>query len=481
MSKHEKRKREYFMSNKKTLEKKKFKLPHIYILLFSIIVICTILTWVLPAGEFDRVVNDSGRTVAVAGTFHTVEKSPVGIFQMFQCIYNGFCDAGSVVFFVFISFASINIMISTGAFNGLVAFLLKLFKGKARAAIIPIFMAIIGAASSTLGLFEEWFPFVPVFAGIATAMGFDPIVGLAIVALGAGMGYSGATMNPFTVGVAQGIAEVPPMSGMGFRLICHIAMLIVASIMVMRYALKIQADPSKSIVYNDEKRVTMSEDELNNSRFGIREALILLTLLVGIVVVLWGCKTHGWYFGELSAVFMIMGIISAVIMGWGPNTIAEKFAAGFTDIAMACMMIGLARGILMVLQAGCIIDTVVYYLSLPLSTFPKWLCGVAMLIMQTVLNFLIPSGSGQAATAMPIMAPLSDLLGLERDVAVLAFQFGDGLSNIVWPTAFPAVLAGLAGVKPERWWKFVIPIFLALLGVQAILMVIAVVSGFGVY
>ena len=469
------------MSNGNMLKKKKgITLPHIYILLFSIIVVCTILTWILPAGEFDRVVNEAtGRTVAVAGTFHTVKQSPVGIFQMFQAIYNGMCDAGSVTFFVFISYASINIIISSGAFNGLVAGLLKVFKGKARVAIIPIFMFIVGIASSTIGLFEEWFPFVPVFAGIAVAMGFDAVVGVAIVAFGAAMGYSGAMMNPFTVGVAQGIAEVAPMSGMGYRFFCHMALLVVGSALTIRYALKIQADPSKSLVYGETEHITMSEDDVQNSPFGIREKLVLLILLAGIIAVVYGCKVYGWYFAELSAVFVIMGILSAIVMGWGPNKIGELYSKGFTDIAMACMMIGLARGILMVLQAGNIIDTVVYYFSLPLAAFPSWFCGVAMLAMQTLLNFLIPSGSGQAATSMPIMAPLSDLLGVSRDTAVLAFQFGDGLSNVLWPTAFPAVLAGLAGIKVEKWWKFAIPVGVALFLTQAVLMILAVVTGFG--
>ncbi len=468
------------MSTGKTLEKKKkLSLPHIYVLLFAIIVVCTILTWVLPAGEFDRVVNEANRSVAVAGTFHTVEQSPVGPFEMFQAVYNGMCDAGSVTFFVFISYASINIIIRSGAFNGLVAGLLKIFKGKARVAIIPIFMFIVGIASSTIGLFEEWFPFVPVFAGLATAMGFDPVVGVAIVALGAGMGYSGATINPFTVGIAQGIAEVAPMSGIGYRFFCHMVMLAVASIFVIRYALKIQADPTKSLVYGETQHNSMNETDVQNAPFGIREKLVLLVLLAGIVTVVYGCKVYGWYFAELSAVFMVMGILSAIIMGWGPNKIGELYSAGFTDIAMACMMIGLARGILMVLQAGNIIDTVVYYFSLPLASFPSWFCGVAMLVMQTLLNFLIPSGSGQAATSMPIMAPLADLLGISRDTAVLAFQFGDGLSNIVWPTAFPAVLAGLAGIKVEKWWKFVIPVASAVVLAQAALMVLAVVTGFG--
>ena len=469
------------MSNGNMLKKKKgITLPHIYILLFSIIVVCTILTWILPAGEFDRVVNEAtGRTVAVAGTFHTVEQSPVGIFQMFQAIYNGMCDAGSVTFFVFISYASINIIISSGAFNGLVAGLLKVFKGKARVAIIPIFMFIVGIASSTIGLFEEWFPFVPVFAGIAMAMGFDAVVGMAIVAFGAATGYSGAMMNPFTVGIAQGIAEVAPMSGTGYRFLCHMALLVVGSALTIRYALKVQADPSKSLVYGETGHITMSENDVQNAPFGIREKLVLLILLGGIIAIVYGCKVYGWYVAELSAVFVIMGILSAIVMGWGPNKIGELYSKGFTDIAMACMMIGLARGILMVLQAGNIIDTVVYYFSLPLAAFPSWFCGVAMLVMQTLLNFLIPSGSGQAATSMPIMAPLSDLLGVSRDTAVLAFQFGDGLSNVLWPTAFPAVLAGLAGIKVEKWWKFAIPVGVALFLTQAVLMILAVVTGFG--
>lgn len=467
------------MSNTPLNKKKKFNLPHIYVLLFGLIVFCTILTWVLPAGEFERMVNESGRTVAVAGTYHVVEQTPVGPFQMFQLIYQGFLNAGEVLFFVFISYASINIMISSGAFNGLVAFLLRIFKGNARVAIIPIFITLVGAASSTIGLFEEWFPFIPVFVGIAVAMGYDAVVGLAIVALGAGMGYSGAAMNPFTVGVAQGIAEIPFMSGAGFRVICHAVMIVVGSVLTIRYALKVQTDPTKSYVYGDTAGHNMSEEELKNSRFGVREALVLCILFAGIVVVIYGCNTYGWYFQELSAVFMIMGLLSAIVMGWGPNVIGEKFADGFTNVAMACMMIGLARGILMVLQAGTIIDTVVYYFSLPLSAFPAWLCGVAMLVMQTFLNFLIPSGSGQAATSMPIMAPLADLLGVTRDTAVLAYQFGDGLSNIVWPTAMAPIMAGLAGVKVEKWWKFVVPVFLCLFATQAVLMVVAVVTGFG--
>ena len=457
-----------------TDKKRKFKLPHILVLLTGIIIICAILTWILPAGEFDRQANAAGTEVVVPGTYHTVDASPVGPFETLKSIYNGMLNGGGVIFFVFIAYASIGLIISTGAFNGLVAGLLKVLKGKARAVIIPIFILVLGCVSSTIGVFEEAFPFIPIFVGIAIAMGYDALVGLGIVALGVGLGYSGAVMNPFTVGMAQDIAGIPQMSGIGFRIICHVVMIIVASILLIRYALKVQADPTKSYVYGDDfSHMEMDPQDIEHHSFGIREKAVLAVLALGVVVIVWGVKTKGWYFEDLSAVFLLMGIISSFIMGWGPDTIAQKMAASFTDIAVACMIIGFSRGILVVLQSGHIIDTIVYGISIPLGKFPAWIASELMLVVQTLLNFLIPSGSGQAVTSMPIMAPLADLIGVSRQVSVLAFQFGDGLSNIIWPTAMAPIMCGIAGIKIEKWWKLIVPIFLALLVTQGVLIAAA--------
>lgn len=451
-------------------------MPHIYVLLVSIIIICAIASWILPAGEFERALNDAGREMVVPGTYHIIESTPVGFFTLVQSLYNGTVDAAGVTFFVFISYASIGLIIASGAFNGLVASMLRVLKGSARAVIIPVFITLIGCASSTIGVFEEMFPFIPIFVGISIAMGYDAIVGLAIVALGTGLGYSGAVMNPFTVGMAQSIADIPQMSGAGFRIVCHLVLIAVASVYVVRYALKIQADPSKSLVYGDNfDTLTMDSDNIENERFGIREKLVLATLVVGIIVIVWGTKTKGWYFAELSAVFLLMGLVSGFIMGWGPNVIAEKVAKSFSEIAVACMMIGIARGILVVLQAGHIIDTIVYYLSIPLSNLPGAISAIAMFLVQTGLNFFIPSGSGQAVTSMPIMAPLADLIGISRQSAVLAFQFGDGLSNIMWPTAMTPIICGIAGVKIDKWWKWFVPLFIALVITQSILMAVSIV------
>ena len=463
-------------------EKKKFKVPHVFIILFLIIVLCTILTWIVPAGAFDYVENDQGRSVAVAGTWHEVDPTPVGPLRMFELIYEGMVNAADIAFLVFITFASVTFVIKSGAFDGAVAILLKIFKGKSSLITIPIFMALVGLGSSTIGMFEEWLPFIPVFAAVYTGMGYDALVGLAVVAFGAGIGYSGAMMNPFTVGVAQGIAEVTYMSGSGFRIMCHAVMLVVGAAFIMRYASKVKDDAKNSYLYGTVVQdLTTSENaaDVENLKFGIQQKLVLLDLVAAIAVVVTGVIKAGWYFSQICAVFIIMAIIAAIIMRWNLNKIGEMFAAGFTEATTAAMMVGIARGVKMVLTEGGIIDTVVNALTVPLSHLPAALSGVAMLIMQTILNFFIPSGSGQAAVSMPIMAPMADLLGLSRDVAVLAYQFGDGLSNIIWPTAFAAVVAGLAGVPLDKWWKLAFKLFGILIVVQAILMVVAVATGFG--
>jgi uncharacterized ion transporter superfamily protein YfcC len=460
-------------------KKKKPAMPHVYILLVGIIMVMALLTWVLPAGEFARVQNAAGRTVVAPGTFHTVERTPVGLFQAVKAIFDGLVDAADIVFFIFISFASINLLLSSGAIQGLVSGLLKVLKGKARAALIPIFLVIFGLAASTIGMFEESLPFIPIFVGIAIALGYDALIGIGIVALGVGMGYAGAAMNPFTVGVAQGIAELPYLSGAAFRIVAHVTMIAVASIYMIRYALMIQKDPSKSLVKGEDfSKFAMDEKSLAKYEFGPRQKLVLLVFFVTLVVFVTGVKFWGWYLGEIASVFLLMSMAVAVIMGWTPNEFIRRIIAGLQDITTACLMVGIARGIRVVLSEGHIIDTVVYGMSTPLSHLPKWLAGELMLVFQTLLNFLIPSGSGQAATVMPIMAPLADILGISRQVAVLAFQFGDGLSNILWPTAFAVVMAGIGGVKVTSWWKWLVPLFLWLFLVQGIFIAVAIGIGY---
>ena len=462
-------------------EKKKINLPHVFIILFAIMIICAIATYIIPAGSFDYAENASGRNCAIPGTWHPVDDAtPVGPFRLFELVYEGMVNAADISFLVFITYCSVTFIIKSGAFEGAVGALLKLFKGNSSLVTIPIFIALIGAGSSTVGMFEEWLPFIPVFAAIYTGMGYDALTGLMVIAFGAGMGYSGAIMNPFTVGVAQGIAEVPYMSGTGYRLCCHAVMIIIASIFIIRYAIRVKKDPENSYVYGIEGLVRKEGEEVEvHGEFGWRQKLILIDLVATIVLVIIGVMKWGWYFSQICAIFLIMAIIAAIIMQWNLQKVGDLLVSGFMEATTAAMMIGIARGVKLVLTEGGIIDTVVNGMAMPLSHMPLWLSAICMLIVQTILNFFIPSGSGQAAVSMPIMAPLADVLGMNRDIAVLAYQFGDGLSNIIWPTAFAAVVAGLSKVPLEKYWKLAFKLFGLLVCAQAILMVIAVATNFG--
>ena len=470
------------MSNgPKVGEKKKINLPHVFIILFCIMVICAIATYIIPAGTFDYAENADGRSVAVPGTWHAVDDAtPVGPFRVFELVYEGMVNAADIAFLVFITYCSVTFIIKSGAFEGAVGALLKIFKGDSSLITIPIFIALIGAGSSTVGMFEEWLPFIPVFAAIYTGMGYDALTGLMVIAFGAGMGYSGAIMNPFTVGVAQGIAEVPYMSGTGYRLVCHAVMIIIASIFIIRYAIRVKKDPANSYVYGIEGLVRKEGEEIEvHGEFGIRQKLVLLDLVATIVLVIVGVMKWSWYFSQICAIFLIMAIICAIIMRWNLQKIGDLLVAGFMEATTAAMMIGIARGVKLVLQEGGIIDTVVNGMATPLSHMPLALSAICMLIVQTLLNFFIPSGSGQAAVSMPIMAPLADVLRMNRDIAVLAYQFGDGLSNIIWPTAFAAVVAGLSKVPLEKYWKLAFKLFGILVVAQAVLIAIAVAINFG--
>ena len=461
-------------------EKKKFQLPHIFVLLFIIIIICTILTWIIPAGSFDYVENEDGRNIAVAGTWHAVDDvDPVGPFRMLGLVYEGMIDAADIVFLIFITYSSTTFIIKSGCFDGLVAFLMRIFKGNSSVITIPIFLIALGAGSSTVGMCEEWYPFVPVFVTLYMGMGYDAMVGLGVVALAACCGYAGAFMNPFTVGVAQGIAELPYMSGALYRILCHAIFIVIASFFLMRYASKVKNDPTKSVLYGtDLAPVDTSEMDIEHLKFDTRQKLVLLDLIVAVAVIVFGVFKYGWYLSEICAVFLLMAFVAAIIMKWSINQVGEMFAAGITDAAVAGAMVGLSRGIVMVLREGGIIDTVVNGLTIPLQVLPVGITAIAMLFFQTILNFFVPSGSGQAAVSMPIMAPLADLLGVSRQTAVLAYQFGDGLSNSYWPTADIVIMAGLAGIKLDKYYKVFTTCFLCIFIAQIILVEVAVLIGY---
>ena len=455
------------------------KVPHVYVLMSGLAILCAIGTWLLPAGEFDRVFSEElGRNVVVPGTFHSVANNPIGLFGICKALLKGFIDAADIVALVFFAYAAWYLVIKTGALHNAVGALLRTFNPSQQQYIIPASFLVFAASASVFGVYEECYGFLPFFVGLAIALGYDAIVGCATVGVVLAMGYCAATMNPFTVVLGQRIAELPLLSGSGFRILVAAVMFPFGAWYIMRYANKVKRNPTMSYVYGiDVGNLKMDHETLVETKFSPKDKLICLVCLVTIGFIVWGTTTRGWYVEEIPGAFMLMAIICGFIHGMNPNKMAQVFCEGFTEIAVAALLVGISRTILIILQEGHIIDTVTYYFSYPLSVFPSIIAAESMLLVQNLINFFIPSGTGQVSITMPIMAPVSDLLGISRQVAVLAFQFGDGLSNIFWPTGSITVICAICRIPIEKWYKFITPFFLMGVLLQAIFIATAVVFG----
>ena len=467
------------MQKKPKLNWLKMQMPHTYVLLFSLIVLAAIGTYVIPAGVYERVADPAtGRQVVDPATFKFVASTPVNAFQMFIDVYKGLVSAADIIFFIMISYACFYLVLVSGALNAAIGALLRVTKGR-NEFVMPFFLYMFATGATFFGMFEEAFGFIPIFVGIAIAMGYDAIVGMSVVAMGCGLGFAAAFMNPFTVGVAQRIAELPLFSGLALRVVSWFVFVTMGAIWLMRYSAMIKKDPKKSLMYGiDVGSLALDHNELVTSKFTLRNKMVLVTLFIGMAFLVWGVLTRGWYFDELCGLLLITGCACGLVNGWGPSKIAQVFIEAWKDIIFGACVVGISRGVLVVMQQGQIIDTVIYTLAAPLALFPKWVAAEGMLFVQTLINFFIPSGSGQAATTMPIMAPLSDILHIPRQVAVLAFQYGDGFSNILWPTTNLPVMCSLAKVPIEKWWKYFIPFFLILYLVQMVFMFVAVMINY---
>ncbi len=467
----------------KELEKKKrsFQMPHAYVLMLVIIVFCVILTWIMPAGNFERVVDpELGREIVVPGSFTSVESSPVGAWGFFLALYEGMIEGAGIIFFIMFASGYVFILTKTGALNALIGFLLKKL-GSKDYLIIPIFMILFGVAGSTFGMYEETYGLIPAFIVIFITLGYDRLVGGAAVVVGVATGFASATLNPFTIGVASSIAGIPLVSPKLtiFRIVAFILFMTLSISYVMRYAKKIKNDPTKSYMYDLPERAldnVLSRDEVMDLEFTSQHKISLFGFALLIVVMAYTTAILGFYIGELSALFIIWMIATGIVNKMSSREIADAFVESSSNAIYACLLVGLARSISVVMTQGHIIDTAVLYLSNAVISLPSSLSAVGMLAVQNVVNFFIPAGSGQAVVMMPIMTPVADLVGLSREVAVTAFQFGDGFSNLFWPTAC-AMQCGIMGIGMDKWYKFITPLFGMMFILQAILMVAMVLLG----
>lgn len=455
----------------------RFKVPHTLVLLFGMIVLAQILTYVLPQGAYQRVTNEHGREEVVAGTYHAIEDGArLAWHRMFTAIPSGFGAAEEIIFFVFIVGGAFAVLRATGAVDALIAWLLARLGGRP-GLLITGGVTLFALGSASIGMAEEYLPFLPVLLVLVRGLGFDAMTAVGILCIGYGVGYGAALINPFTVMIAQEVAGLPPTSGLWYRAILLAVFLPVGIHHVWSYARKVERDPSASLVADVESEAVTEIPE--SVPFHGTHRLVLGVVVVTIVVLVYGIKTWDWYLHEMGGLFLGLSIVLAIIARMGPDRTAREFCFGATELTTTALLIGFARTIEVVLDEGQVVDTIIHGVATPLETMGAAGASVGMLAFQSLCNFFIPSGSGQAYVTMPLMAPLADLVGVSRQVAVLAYQFGDGFTNIMIPTN--AVLVGIlamAGVPFDRWMRFVLPFMVKMWALAAIALMTAVWIGY---
>ena len=455
--------------------KKKFKMPHVLVILFSIIIIAAISTYLVPAGSYERVENADGRTVVVDGSYAQTESNPASFLAIFEAVHTGMVNSAAIIFYIFIVGGAFGILRASGAIEGAVHNIAHKLKNK-EMLIIPILMTIFALGGAMMGLAEETIAYMTIVIPLVIMLGYDSMVGAAIILVGTAAGFTAAFMNPFTIGVAQGIAEIPIFSGMGLRIVFFVIFLSVSIWYVMRYAKKIKADPTKSIMYGEESALKVSDEKV---AFETRHKWAFAVLGLTLVALAFGVIKFGWYLTEIAGLFLLMGVVIGVVTKMSFSDAAEAFIKGCETVVMGALIVGIANAILVVLQNGAIMDTILYGMASAVGHLPPSLTAFGMYMVQCLTNYIVPSGSGQAALTMPIMTPLADLVGVTRQTAVLAFQFGDGISNIFTPTSgyFMAGLA-IAGISWIKWVRWIWPLILIQYTLGAIFVIIAQMIGF---
>lgn len=452
---------------------KKFKFPDTLTIVLVILVVFIALTWIIPAGEFDRTMKE-GREIVVPGSYERVEPKPQGVGAFLTAPIRGFIGAAQIIGFVFLVGGAFGIIHATGAINAGLHSIIEFSKknpGK-KHLIIPFVMVLFSLAGATFGMSEEVLVFIMITIPLALALGYDSIVGVAMPFIGAGAGFAGAFSNPFTIGIAQGIAEVPIFSGWEYRIAVWLILTTIAITFIVLYSRKIEKDPARSPMYDIDQERDMSAFKEESMHFTTRRRIVLIALALAIVLLVVGVNVWDWYINQIAGIFIGLGILTALVYRLAASKAVNAFLDGAKDMMTAAMVIGLTRGLLIVATDGKIIDTILHSISTAADNVPAFVSVQIMFLFQGVLNFFIPSGSGQAALTMPIMAPLSDILGVTRQTAVLAFQLGDGLFNMIIPTSGVTMgVLAIGKIPYERWVKWLYPLMLIFLLAALILLV----------
>lgn len=476
----------------KPKKKRTFNMPHTYVIIFAVIILCAILTFTVPVGKFETQdvtykvgESEKTRTVVIPESF-TYEydenrnklRNPVPLFgtedfgsqgvlnYVFEGLTSGdkWGSAVGIVAFILVIGGAFGIVMKTGAVDAGILAMIRKTKGK-EVILIPVLFTLFSLGGAVFGMGEEAIPFAMIMVPLVIAMGYDAVVAICITYVATQIGFATSWMNPFGLVVAQGVAGVPVLSGAIFRIIMWAVFTAIGIIYTMIYAKRIKKDPLRSVSYESDKyyRDQIATVEPEKVKFGWGHALVLLTVVVTVVWTVWGVVEKGYYIPEIASQFFVMGLVAGIIgcifklNGMKVSDMAKSFQSGAADLVGAALVVGMAKGIVIILGGTAattpsVMNTILHTLGGAISGLPGAVAAWFMYIFQSFFNFFVVSGSGQAALTMPIMAPLADFAGVTRQVAVLAFQLGDGLTNLIVPTS--GCLLGVLGVAKLEWGKW---------------------------
>ena len=450
------------------------RFPTAYTILFALIIVVAALTWIIPAGKFDRVQNDAvGREVAVAGTFKVVEPNPQGFIDILLAPTAGFYDPDSyaanaidVSLFVLFLGGFLGVVNATGSIDTGIKAAMRKLKGR-EVWMIPILMSLFALGGTTYGMAEETLAFYPLLIPAMLVAGFDTMTAVAVILIGAGIGTLGSTINPFATVIASNAAGVAFTEGMVLRVVLLLGGLAICIAYVTRYALRVKADPARSVVAaqanRDRQAFLSGGNGAGNDRLSGTQSVILLLFAATFVALIWGVSSQGWWMAQMGALFLGMAILIGLVGRLGEKRLTSTFVDGARDLLGVALIIGLARGIVVIMQNGLIADTILNAAAQAVSGLPELAFINLMFWIEVAMSFLVPSSSGLAVLSMPIMAPLADFAGVTRDLVVTAYQSASGLVNLITPTSAVVIGALAIGrISYDRWIVFIWPLLLIL-------------------
>lgn len=461
-------------------EKKKVGTINAFVIVFAVIIGCWLLSFLIAPGAFERTVMN-GRTVVVPNSFHSVPKIYLGPQAIFQAIPNGLVSSASMMFLVMLVAGCIEVYKQTGTLDKAVAGVLAKSDTMGSEKILCAIMFVFGCLGGFLGWNEQIVPFIPIIISLCLALGYDLMTGVACSAMVDMISFSFSPTSVYTVGISDEIAQLPMFSGFLFRLVLLIIANIIMAIYVLRYARGVKSGKIASLTADlDDSKFRIDYSETLKDPLNKRQSISLVVFLVTFVASIVGVSTMGWSMNDLSACFLFTAIAAGLINRIPASKLVNVIIAGAKDGLAPALVIGLARGIQEILTASAIIDPIINSISKPLMAMPKYLTPIAVMIVIALFNGLITSGSAKAMALMPILIPLADLVGMTRQTMILAFQFGDGLTNSAWFTSGTLLIfLTIAGIPLKKWWKFVTPLLLILTVVCVIALLVATKINYG--